>query len=124
MDDTAIDYYPPAVDDSVDDSPDIEFFLAANFGDCTITAVVLRKDAEESVLFQGLKPDILRMCVSSDDLDYEVEYNNDPKLFNYRLLVNLLEVRTYFKPALDFSKNDTITYEGGVFTINGEKVDF
>jgi hypothetical protein len=110
--------------DNTANSPEIEFFLAANFGDCTITAVVLREDAEESVLFPGLNHDILRMCVSSDDLDYEVEYNNDPKLFNYRLLVNLLEVRTYFKPALDFSKNDTITYEGGVFTINGEKVEF
>ncbi len=122
MDDTAIYCHPPAVDFAdVDDSPDIEFFLAANFGDCRIAAVALRK---ESILFQGLKPDILRVCVSSDDLDYEVEYDNDPKLFNYRLLVNLLEVRTYFKPALDFSKNDTITYEGVVFTINGEKVDF
>ena len=92
-----------------------------DFGDCIITAVSL---SEKTDLYQGLEIGKIRFHIEAYDLDYEAEYIDDSKLFDYRLLVNLLEVRRAFKSGFNLKESDNVVFENGVFTVNGEKIGF
>ena len=84
------------------------------FDDCTIAVS----------LSEGLEIGKIRFHIEAYDLDYEAEYIDDSKLFDYRLLVNLLEVRRAFKSGFNLKESDNVVFENGVFTVNGEKIGF
>ncbi len=99
--------------------PDYAIKACFEFEYCIISVVSLYKENDD---YPGLEVGKTRFHVSSHDTDYEVDYDDNPKLLNYRILANLFNVRPC-KSDLDLKETDNIIYDGGDFTVNGVKVE-
>ena len=90
------------------------------------TTTIVKEAFDDCTIAVSLSEEIgkIRFHIEAYDLDYEAEYIDDSKLFDYRLLVNLLEVRRAFKSGINLKESDVVVFEHDVFTVNGEKIEF